>query len=174
MASKSAYECKGCCRHFDDSCKHLTGSKKCLKKYSPDELLKIYEDQLQILNKKICCESCNISYNDTCILKHLSSKKLCKEYYRKREKRGLLKEDVTKRRNSKRRLVYAIDKLTPNSQGQNNTRPFVINITDVAGIEYRRKKSTFYLFKTEFKAKKLFARNLGMQFRRDVHIWGAL
>ena len=35
-------------------------------------------------------------------------------------------------------------------------------------------KSTFCLFKTEFKAKKMFARNLGMQFRRAVRIQGAL
>jgi hypothetical protein len=37
-----------------------------------------------------------------------------------------------------------------------------------------RKKSTFCLFKTEFKAKKLFVRNLGMQFRRAIHIPGGL
>ena len=36
------------------------------------------------------------------------------------------------------------------------------------------KKNTFCLFKTEFKAKKLCARNLGMQFRRAVYIRGAL
>ena len=32
------------------------------------------------------------------------------------------------------------------------------------------KKSTFCLFKTEFKAKKLLSRNLGRTFRRGVHI----
>ena len=32
------------------------------------------------------------------------------------------------------------------------------------------RKSTFCLFKNEFKAKKLFSRNLGMSFRRAVHI----
>ena len=32
------------------------------------------------------------------------------------------------------------------------------------------KKSTFCSFKTEFKAKKLFARNLGMSFRKAVDI----
>ena len=51
--------------------------------------------------------------------------------------------------------------------GRHNLPPLVkIGLTD--------QKSTFCLFKTEFKAKKLFARNLGMQFRRAVHIWGAL
>ena len=36
------------------------------------------------------------------------------------------------------------------------------------------KKSTFCLFKTEIKTKKLFAKNLGMQFRRAVHKRGEL
>ena len=31
------------------------------------------------------------------------------------------------------------------------------------------KKSTFCLFKTEFKAKKQFARNMGIQFRRVIY-----
>ena len=129
MASKSAYECKGCSRRFDDSGKHLTNARKCLNKYSPDEKLKIFEDQLRILNKKISCESCNKSFDDTSILKHLSSKELCKRYYKtdekKRENLDLLKEVVTTGRNSKRRLIYAIDKLTQTSQ---DAIPFVINI----------------------------------------------
>ena len=37
-------------------------------------------------------------------------------------------------------------------------------------IDFSKKESTFCLFKTEFKAKKLFARNLGIQLRRAVHI----
>ena len=37
-----------------------------------------------------------------------------------------------------------------------------------------KKRGTFCLFKTEFKGKIVFARNLGMQFRRAVHIRGAL
>ena len=136
MEPKSAYECKGCSRHFDDSYKHLTGTKKCLKKYSPDEKLKTFENQLQILNKKISCESCNKSFDDTSILKHLSSKELCKRYYKtdekKRENLDLLKEVVTKRRNSKRRLSYAIDKLTQTSQVQKDAIPFSININPEA------------------------------------------
>ena len=35
------------------------------------------------------------------------------------------------------------------------------------------KKNIFYLFKTEIKAKKPFARNLGMQFKRAVHNTGS-
>ena len=44
-----------------------------------------------------------------------------------------------------------------------------IKLTDLS-----KKKSTFCLFKTEFKAKKLFARNLAMSFRRAVLILGRL
>jgi hypothetical protein len=36
------------------------------------------------------------------------------------------------------------------------------------------KKGAFCVFKTEFKAKILFARNLGMHFRRAINLWGAL
>jgi len=111
----------------------LTNTKfKCLKKTSPDELLKIFEDQLRILNKKISCESCNKTFSDTVILKHLSSKGLCKEYYKadekNRKKWDLLKEDVHERRNSKRRLNYAIDNLNQNPQDQTDTKISVIKI----------------------------------------------
>ena len=37
-------------------------------------------------------------------------------------------------------------------------------------IDLSKKKSTFCLFKTEFKAKKLFARNRCSQLRRAVHL----
>ena len=37
-------------------------------------------------------------------------------------------------------------------------------------IDLSQKKSTFCLFKPDFKAKKLFARNLGMSFCKVVHI----
>ena len=122
MASNGGYECKGCRGHFDDSCEHLinefdkrflTTTKKCLKEYSPDELLTIFKDQLQIFKKKISCEKCKKSFTYTFFSKHLSSKELCKEYYKadekKRDKWGL---SVTERRNYKRRLDYAIKKLT--------------------------------------------------------------
>ena len=122
----------------------MTNTKKCLKKYSPDEKLKIFEKQLQILNKKISCESCNKSFDYTNILKHLSSKELCKRYYKadekKRENLDSLKEVITKRRNSKRRLAYAIDKLTQTSQVQKDAIPFAININPnvIAGTNFFR------------------------------------
>jgi len=86
MPSKSAYECKGCSQRFDDSGKHLTSTKKCPKKYGRDEILKIFTHQLQILNEKILCESCEESFDPASIKSHLTAKR-CKEYYEKKKRK---------------------------------------------------------------------------------------
>ncbi len=41
-------------------------------------------------------------------------------------------------------------------------------------IDFSKQKYISFIDETEFNAEKLFARNLGMQFRRAVHIPGGL
>ena len=82
--------------------------------------MKIFTHQLQILNEKILCESCEESFDPASIKSHLTAKR-CKEYYeKKRENFILLKKDVDNRQKHRKRLRDAIKKLKKDTKSSVN------------------------------------------------------
>ena len=137
MASTSAYKykCSGCSKDFDDSYIHLT-STKCLSRLEPKEREKIFQDHLQEFNsKEYKCENpkCNLSFHDTGILKHLTSKSKvkCKEYYVSLKKFDSLERDIKARVNVKRRLKYP-----SNPKKRTQQSPTDANLDNVSGLYF--------------------------------------